>query len=149
MAAVVESGEIERASRAAKQTFEPDRGADVTGGRIHIPVVARQPALTRSQAIHQVVDERHVALRNLASEHLAGLPTRTHVEIADDVPATIVGLAIELGVDAIAIGTRGRGGLRRALLGSVAEEVIRKSQVPVFVVRQGMRQPGDSEGAHD
>lgn len=61
------------------------------------------------------------------------------MEVADDVPEALVALADELGVDAIAIGTRDRGGLRRALLGSVAEAVIRRSQVPVFVVREGMR----------
>ena len=41
--------------------------------------------------------------------------------------------------DTIAIGTHGRSGLSRALLGSVAEALIRTSSVPVLVVRDGMR----------
>ena len=69
------------------------------------------------------------------------------MEVADDVPEAIVALADELGVDAIAIGTRDRGGLKRTLLGSVAEDVIRKSHVPVFVVREGMRDPAGDESA--
>lgn len=37
--------------------------------------------------------------------------------------------------DLIAIGTHGRRGLRRLMMGSVAEEIVRKSSVPVVVTR--------------
>lgn len=70
---------------------------------------------------------------------------QVHVEVADDVPDAIVELAEQVGANTIAIGTHGRGGLRRALLGSVAEEVIRKSNVPVFVIREGMRPQTEGE----
>jgi nucleotide-binding universal stress UspA family protein len=49
--------------------------------------------------------------------------------------AEIVGLAEELGVGLIAIGSRGLGGLRRALLGSVSDSVVRHAHCPVMVVR--------------
>lgn len=49
---------------------------------------------------------------------------------------TIVGLAAELNADLIVIGTHGRSGFARVLLGSVAEQVIRHAGCPVFVVRQ-------------
>jgi nucleotide-binding universal stress UspA family protein len=39
--------------------------------------------------------------------------------------------------DLIVIGTHGRSGLNRLLLGSVAEEVVRGSPVPVLLVRAG------------
>ena len=38
-------------------------------------------------------------------------------------------------IDAIVMGTKGRTGVNRVLLGSVAEEVIRHSSVPVMTVR--------------
>jgi nucleotide-binding universal stress UspA family protein len=38
-------------------------------------------------------------------------------------------------VDAIALASHGRSGVTRALLASVAEEVLRHSDKPVFVVR--------------
>jgi nucleotide-binding universal stress UspA family protein len=47
----------------------------------------------------------------------------------------IASAAAELGADLIVIGTRGRKGLTRALLGSVAETVIRSVDQPVLVVR--------------
>lgn len=48
----------------------------------------------------------------------------------------ILGVASEEGADLIAIGTHGRGGLERALLGSVADRVIRLAPCPVLTVRQ-------------
>jgi nucleotide-binding universal stress UspA family protein len=46
----------------------------------------------------------------------------------------IVAAAKETGVDLIVLGTNGRRGLPRALLGSVAERVVRMSPVPVLTV---------------
>jgi nucleotide-binding universal stress UspA family protein len=41
------------------------------------------------------------------------------------------------GADLIAVTTEGRGAVRRALLGSVAEQVVRKADAPVMLVRPG------------
>jgi nucleotide-binding universal stress UspA family protein len=49
----------------------------------------------------------------------------------------IVSYATESGCDLITMGTHGRGGINRLLLGSVAERVVRKSPVPVLTVRVG------------
>jgi universal stress protein A len=49
-----------------------------------------------------------------------------------DVAETIVRTATEGGFDLVVIGTRGRTGLAHALLGSVAETVVRMSTVPVL-----------------
>lgn len=46
----------------------------------------------------------------------------------------IAAVAKESQADLIVIGTRGRRGLARALLGSVAESVIRTSDVPVLTL---------------
>jgi len=48
----------------------------------------------------------------------------------------IVKAAKEEQVDMIVLGTHGRGGLNRLLLGSVAERVIRTAPCPVLTVRQ-------------
>jgi nucleotide-binding universal stress UspA family protein len=52
-----------------------------------------------------------------------------------DAPAEILRLAEREKCDLIVLGTQGRTGLKRALLGSVAEEVLRKSACPVLTVR--------------
>jgi hypothetical protein len=47
----------------------------------------------------------------------------------------IVSLAAALDADLIVVGTHGRRGIRRAVLGSVAERVVRTAGCPVFVAR--------------
>jgi len=49
----------------------------------------------------------------------------------------IVRYAEREGCDLIVMGTHGRGGIDRLLLGSVAERVVRSSEVPVLTVRVG------------
>ncbi len=48
----------------------------------------------------------------------------------------IVRLAEEIGAGLIVVGSRGRGGVRRALMGSVSDSVIRHAHCPVMVVRK-------------
>ena len=52
----------------------------------------------------------------------------------------IVRLAEEIGAGLIVIGSRGRGGVRRALMGSVSDSVVRHAHCPVLVVRKEKEQ---------
>jgi nucleotide-binding universal stress UspA family protein len=49
---------------------------------------------------------------------------------------TILAAAKSFGADLIAMSTQGRSGLGRLLFGSVAEQVLRQTDVPVFLMRQ-------------
>ena len=48
----------------------------------------------------------------------------------------IVDLAQSIGAGLIVMGSRGRGRIRRALMGSVSESVVRHAHCPVTIVRQ-------------
>ena len=48
----------------------------------------------------------------------------------------IVDLAQSLGVGLIVMGSRGQGRIRRALMGSVSESVVRHAHCPVTIVRE-------------
>jgi nucleotide-binding universal stress UspA family protein len=48
----------------------------------------------------------------------------------------IVTLAEDIGAGLIVMGSRGRGGIRRALMGSVSDSVVRHAHCPVLVVRE-------------
>jgi nucleotide-binding universal stress UspA family protein len=76
-----------------------------------------------------------------AAKHIAsGVAWKTMV--ADDLPAAAIArVAQEESADFVVVGTHGRGGLQRLLLGSVAEEVIRESPVPVMTVRSTAHVP--------
>jgi len=69
-----------------------------------------------------------------ATAKAAGLSTRWVLKTG--VPhAEIVGAAAEEHADLIVIGTHGRGGIDRALLGSVTDRVVRLAPCPVVTVR--------------
>jgi nucleotide-binding universal stress UspA family protein len=80
-------------------------------------------------------DEGEEALR--AAEDRAGAE-RVVTAMREGPPSReIVEYATEEGCDLVVMGTHGRGGLNRLLLGSVAERVVRSSEVPVLTVRVG------------
>lgn len=54
---------------------------------------------------------------------------------AESVSDEILRVADEVRADLIVLGTHGRGGLSRLLLGSVAEQVVRRGRCPVLTVR--------------
>lgn len=64
------------------------------------------------------------------------------VESSDDTAVTLIlRLAKEKKTDLIVMGTHGRRGLERAIMGSTTEGVLRESPVPVLVIRD----PGPSK----
>ncbi|TKX79994.1 universal stress protein [Halorubrum sp. SD626R] len=56
-------------------------------------------------------------------------------EIAEGDPFTQIKRYGDDGIDMIVMGTRGRSGVEKHLLGSVTEKVVRTADVPVFTVR--------------
>jgi len=77
-------------------------------------------------------DEQFAQLESRASA--AGVETERAIEVGK--PAqTIVEMATEENIDHIVMGSHGRQGVSRLLLGSVAENVVRRSPVPVTVAR--------------
>jgi nucleotide-binding universal stress UspA family protein len=76
-------------------------------------------------------------LRQLVPEEAAGLGITTHVSVVDGGRAAeaIVQAGERLNTDAICLASHGRSGLSRAILGSVAGEVMQRSKKPVYVVR--------------
>jgi len=66
--------------------------------------------------------------------------------LRDGPPADeIATVADEIGADLVVLGTHGRRGLRRAIMGSVAEEVVRACQCPVLTVHDP-REPSSKRG---
>lgn len=80
----------------------------------------------------QIVADWETQLGKIAAE-LAVPGLRTVVVDAMDVARAVVDFAAKEHADYIALASHGRSGLRRLLLGSVAEAVLRHSHVPVIV----------------
>ena len=81
-------------------------------------------------------------LRRFASAALG--PAAFEARVAQALPVdAILAAAEETGADLIVMGTHGRSGFNRFMLGSVAERVLHQSTIPVLTVR------GDAERAPD
>jgi nucleotide-binding universal stress UspA family protein len=122
-------------------------GAELTLLRVVEPVSA-----VEAIAAAGVVAPDAFLLRELeAKEYLArawdrvarsGVAART--ELRTGQPATeILSAAAEGGADLIAMSSHGRTGVARAFLGSVAQQVLARSPVPVLFVRAARGHHGD------
>lgn len=67
-----------------------------------------------------------------------GTVTEAHLRLGE-ADEEIVALAEEMDAGLIVMGSRGLGGLRRALMGSVSDSVVRHAHCPVLVVRKDKR----------
>ena len=80
-------------------------------------------------------DERDIFER--ARKEAAAASVRCSTVALTGVPASrICSIAVERKVDAIAMGTHGRRGLPRIVLGSTAAAVLKKAQVPTLVLHE-------------
>lgn len=89
----------------------------------------------RIEAAHESVGERALdRVKSAAKEAKIDVSTTR----TDGVPGQVILNAIEENdPDLVVMGTHGRTGIQRALLGSVAENVIRRSSVPIHLVPVG------------
>src|SRR5512135_3331045 len=78
---------------------------------------------------------RHLEEWRVEAERLVGAPRVTAETAVGEPAAEIVEAARERGADLVVVGTHGRTGLEHALMGSVAERVVRRAHCPVLTVR--------------
>lgn len=121
------------------------RLAAVAGSElVLIHVLVRAPLFSEGPFAGSRTRDVYDAARRWAEERLeewaarartAGVPARTGLRTG--VPfREIVAAATDERADLIVMGTHGRGGIDRALLGSVADRVIRLAPCPVLTVRE-------------
>lgn len=79
---------------------------------------------------------RHLGEWRKSAEALGAARVSTATSVGEPA-AEIVSHAAAKGVDLLVLGTHGRTGLEHALMGSVAERVVRHAQCPVLTVRSG------------
>ncbi|AVP56808.1 universal stress protein [Pulveribacter suum] len=77
---------------------------------------------------------QHLLAGAVALVQAAGVPYETELGLGP-VAATLVDMVERCGCDALIVGARGLGGLRGALLGSVSQQLVQLSPVPVTVVK--------------
>jgi nucleotide-binding universal stress UspA family protein len=126
------------ARAALEHALETFPEADVTVLHVVNPSVSayRSDAPYNFPRAVELEEEKAEALfemaRELADERGRSVETET---VVGSPPRGIVEFAEENDVDGIVLGSHGRSGVSRVLLGSVAEQVVRRAQVPVTGVR--------------
>ncbi|WP_411965960.1 universal stress protein [Haloferax sp. YSMS24] len=91
----------------------------------------RQGHLDEMPEIRAEADEATGYVADVAAEH--GLPVREHVTAGE--PARAIRKFVEENdIDLVVMGSHGRSGLSRVILGSVTEKVLRRTRLPVLVV---------------
>ena len=94
---------------------------------VRVPEIVEQ---LRKQA-EKILDEQVEKI-----ERDGGKVAQKHLRIAERHRAQqIVRVAEKIGAGLIVMGSRGLGGVRRALMGSVSDSVVRHAHCPVLVVR--------------
>jgi nucleotide-binding universal stress UspA family protein len=92
----------------------------------------------------QVYTRTLLAIQKADREYLTGLVERWRAEagpvfssalLKGPVAPTLADYARDVGADLVVMTTHGRGGLRRVWLGSVADELVRRLDVPLILVR--------------
>jgi len=116
--------------------------ASELGARVHVVHALTIPELgvpelgvaLISATMESMVQRGQAALDKLvASRPSANLATMLRT---GDPRSVILEAAQELGADLIVMGTHGRRGVTRALLGSIAEAIVRTAPCPVLTVRR-------------
>jgi nucleotide-binding universal stress UspA family protein len=119
--------------------------ASSTDSELHVVTFAPGYASVEVN-VPQVVEQLHTQAERVLEEQVekveqaGGRVARKHLKIADPMgerhrAQQILLVAEEIGAGLIVMGSRGRGGVRRALMGSVSDSVVRHAHCPVLVVR--------------
>ena len=127
--------------------------ANKTGSELHVVYVEEVPrrlSTSESTSLEGMIDPEfeeqmrqnaQAAASQLLEEQVQKIK-KAGGEIAQAHPrfgrphAEIVHLAEELDAGIVVVGSRGEGGVRRALLGSVSDSVVHHAHCPVLVVRK-------------
>ena len=126
--------------RALKHAVETYSDASITTIFVINPIesvfAVEAGGLPVSKSWYGDQKERATAVQSTAREIAAGSDVELDTAIEAGQPARkILEFADHHDIDQIVMGSHGRDGIERAILGSVAETVIRRAPVPVTIIR--------------
>jgi nucleotide-binding universal stress UspA family protein len=118
-------------------------GAKIYAFHTLIPAVSTYTTPETAAAALDAQQDAALANMQRVNAQLAGLPHEVVVERNVGVWPALDAAVKDFAIDLIVVGTHGRTGAKRLLLGSVAEEIFRRSNVPVLTIG-----PSESHGVH-
>jgi universal stress protein A len=99
---------------------------------------AEVPIALTEKAMNEIMEHKQQELDQIVAAHSEKAPIGSAALKTGDARTAIVEMAKHLGADLIVMGTHGRRGVSRLVLGSVAESVARTAPCPVLLVRSNL-----------
>jgi nucleotide-binding universal stress UspA family protein len=121
-------------------------GATVHALHLEIPDAYVYAKTTSAGWVKQAEEDKGKAEMQQVESLLAGVPYETSLEWGVGVWPAVERSIQENSIDLIVVGTHGRTGAQKFVLGSVAEEIFRRSPVPVLTIGPSVRS-GKHNGA--
>jgi len=130
---VIDSEHIESGMVPRKEGTERGR---VTGMMKRDEETVGEGSMSRNEDVDEKLRRRGMQLTQEVAAVLAEEGCETTTAVREGDPAGIITeYAAGNDIDLITMGTHGRRGIKRRLIGSVSENVVRTSEVPVLTVR--------------
>jgi nucleotide-binding universal stress UspA family protein len=110
---------------------------DATVYLLHVvPILSVDAPDITVSANTQAEDDARLRLQALAAERLAGLKSEAITRIArpGEAAGAVLQMATELDTDLIVLKTHGRSGLAHFIMGSVAEQIVRRAHCAVLTL---------------
>lgn len=132
------------ATRTFQSILVPVDGSPLAEAAVPYAVAIAERARSKVQFVFVYKDGFPLEPIELARQYLLQLTAQARERLGDSVSSvllsgavapTLVKQARKIGADLVVITTHGRGGLERAWLGSVTDQLIRRIGIPLFVVR--------------
>jgi len=126
------------ARKAVEYAFEEHSDDDVV--LLRVVEVADGATDAGVELVRERLREQRKEIATTTADQLEELIERTDADVTletviGDPAREIVAYGAEHDIDHIVVGSHGRGGVSRMLLGSVAETVARRSSIPVTIIR--------------
>jgi nucleotide-binding universal stress UspA family protein len=123
-------------------------GSKVYACHILLPNVYVCMAPEFSDLVSPGLEQAAEAEMQRIESRLTGLPHETIMERGSEIQGVVSRLVQENNIDLVVVGTHGRRGVQKLLLGSVAEGIWRRANMPVLTIGPGVGRARNGQGFH-
>lgn len=116
----------------------------VESGPMFMDVPGYDPSVLQKGLSEQGAMVAREAADAMKARGVAGNVVTVDATASDDVASLVIGAARAFNADLLVMGTHGRKGFKRLILGSVAERCLRQATLPVLLVPSAAAIEGDA-----
>jgi nucleotide-binding universal stress UspA family protein len=121
----------------------------VESGPMYIDVPGYDPSTLHSSLMEQGASLAREAADAMKQRGVQGEVVTVEATAADDVSSLVIAAATAFNADLLVMGTHGRKGFQRLILGSIAEQCLRQATIPVLLIPSSAGANAGDEAADD